>query len=503
MDERTTGPPLLSSFSPGPFPDLVRRVASLLDSQGIEGFLVGGIVRDTLLGRETEDVDIAVAGNVERTGRILAEHLGGRFVRLHEEWDIARVVIPSDEGPAYVDLNSATRGISQNLARRDFTVDAMAVPLVEVVAGSPWRGLLDPFDGLADLREGIVRPLGPQVFEDDPARLLRAVRIAVQLKFRLSEDAIVRIRSGAPLVAQVAPERIKDEFLKIMACPAAPESIRMLDSLGLLCSFLPELEVAKGVTQPREHYWDVFNHLVETTGKIEEVLAGSEGEHGVTELVPEYDGLEDHFREHVSDGHTRLTLLKVVALLHDVAKPATKTTESTGRIRFLGHHSSGAEIVERILKRLRFSGRGVALARLMVQNHLRPTQMAQKGEMPSGKAIYRYYRDVGDAAIDVLYLNMADYLAARGPNLGEDEWRDHTDLIRYILNEGLRQKTPETLPKLVDGNDIMDRFALAPGRLVGELLNLVHEAQANQDIMNKEEAYELVRTNLESGGSGA
>jgi poly(A) polymerase len=345
--------------------------------------------------------------------------------------------------------------------------------------------------------------VGPKVFKDDPARLLRAVRIAVQLNFRLSEDAVIRIRSGARLVAQVAPERVKDEFLKIMACPAAPESIRMLDGLGLLCKVIPELEEAKGVAQPREHYWDVFNHLVETTGKIEEVLAGSESEDGVTGLVPGYEGLEDHFHELVSDGHTRLTLLKVVALLHDVAKPATKTIESTGRIRFLGHHSAGAEIVEHILRRLRFSGRGVALARLMVQNHLRPTQMSQKGEMPSGKAIYRYYRDVGDAAIDVLYLNMADYLAARGPNLGEEEWRDHTSLIGYILREGLRQKTPETLPKLVDGNDIMERFALPSGRLVGRLLDIVHEAQANQDIMTKEEAYELVRTNLESGGSGA
>lgn len=247
----------------------------------------------------------------------------------------------------------------------------------------------------------------------------------------------------------------------------------------------------------------MFNHLVETTGKIEEVFGGGQGEGGIARLVPRYEGLDEHFREGVSDGHTRLTLLKFVALLHDVAKPATKTVEDSGRVRFLGHHTVGAEIVGNILKRLRFSGRAVTLARLMVQNHLRPTQMAQKGEMPSGKAIYRYYRDVGDAAIDVLYLNMADYLAARGPNLGEEEWRAHTDLIGYILREGLLQKTPETLPKLVDGNDIMVRFALAPGRLVGELLDLVHEAQANQDITNKEEAYELVRNNLESGGSGA
>ena len=503
MDRQGSTPSQLSSFNPRPFPDLVGRVAGLLDSQGIDGYLVGGTVRDALLGRETEDVDIAIAGDVERTGRALADELGGRVVRLHEEWDIARVVIPSSEGPAYVDLNSAAQGIAGDLARRDFTVDAMAIPLAGVVADSPWPGLLDPYDGLSDLRKGVVRPLGPGVFEDDPARLLRAVRITVQLKFRLSEDAIAGIRSDAHLVAQVAPERVKDEFLKTIACPGAPESIRMLDGLGLLCKVIPELEEAKEVTQPKEHFWDVFNHMVETTGKIEEVFAVSDGETGIANLVPRYEGLDEHFGERVSDGHTRLTLLKVVALLHDVAKPATKTIESTGRVRFLKHHSVGAEVVETILKRLRFSGRGVSLARLMVQNHLRPTQMAQKGEMPSGKAIYRYYRDVGDAAIDVLYLNMADYLAARGPNLGEEEWRDHTDLIGYILREGLLQKTPETLPKLVDGNDIMDRFALAPGRLVGELLDLVHEAQADQETMTKEEAYELVRTNLESGGSGA
>jgi poly(A) polymerase len=198
-----------------------------------------------------------------------------------------------------------------------------------------------------------------------------------------------------------------------------------------------------------------------------------------------------------------MTVLKLACLLHDISKPATKTVESSGRIRFLGHHTEGAEVAERILKRLRFSRRAVDLISLMVHHHLRPSQMAPKGELPSGKAVYRYYRDAAQAAIDTLYLNMADYLAARGSMLEQDDWQEHCRVVGHILSKGFEQKAPENLSKLVTGYDIMESFALGPGPKVGELLNLANEAWANGDVNTKEEALELVRANLGAGVSGA
>ena len=467
-------------------------------SRSVEAYLVGGVVRDALLGRETRDIDVAVAADARAIGLELASFLGGRFVLLDKTRGIARVVVTGDDGTSFVDLNPIHDGIAQDLRRRDFTVDAMAIPLVDAASGRSWSDPIDPHGGLSDLREGVIRAVDSSVFEADPARLIRAPRLSAQIGFGIAEDTAREIRRHARLVTTIAPERIRDEFLKLLAEPHATASLRLLDGLDLLCRVIPELADARGVTQPKEHHWDVFNHMVETAGEVERVLSGRPGADGFVESeVPGFEHRGDHFAEEVSDGHTRLTLLKLAGLLHDVAKPATRTVESSGRIRFLGHHAEGAEVAERALKRLRFSGRGVELVRLMVHYHLRPSQMAQKGEQPTGRAIYRYFRDVGDAAIDTLYLNMADYLAARGPDLGRREWSEHCQVIGHILREGLERKAPETLPRLMDGHDIMESFSLSPGPRVGSILGLVREAQASGEISTREEALEFVKANLQ------
>ena len=466
--------------------------------------MVGGAVRDALLGRATGDIDVGVVADAQSVGRQLASSLGGHFVLLDDARDIVRVVVPGGDEVYFVDLNSISDGLSEDLRRRDFTLDAMAVSLIDAAAGRPWTDLVDPSSGLSDLRLGVIRAVTPSVFAADPARLMRAPRLAAQLGFKIDPDTRRRIQRDAPLVTKTAPERIRDEMLKLLAEPRATASLRLLDGLGLLCQVLPELDGARGVTQPREHHWDVFDHLVETAGKVETLLQAQPGNNGfVAAAVPVFESISDHFAEEVSDGHTRLTLLKLAGLLHDIAKPATRTVEGSGRIRFLGHHTEGAEMAVNIMRRLRFSSRGVELVRLMVEHHLRPGQMAQAGELPTGRAIYRYYRDLGDAAIDTLYLNMADYLAARGPQLRQREWSEHCRVIAHILHEGLERKAPEALPNLINGHDIMKACSLAPGPKVGSLISLVREAQASGEVTTPEEALELVKANLKLGGAGA
>lgn len=355
-----------------------------------------------------------------------------------------------------------------------------------------------------DLRAGVIRSVAPSAFESDPARLLRGPRLAAQLRFKIDDDTERQIRGKAHLVVKVAPERVRDELMKLLAEPCATAWLRDLDGLGLLCLVIPELADAKGVTQPREHYWDVFNHLLETAGSVEKVAQGTRTADGfVVDTLPTFESMGEYFAEEVSDGHTRLTLLKLAGLLHDIGKPAARTVERSGRIRFLGHHTLGAEITQQALRRLRFSGRGVELVRLMVRHHLRPGQMSPAGEMPTGRAVYRYFRDVDGAAIDTLYLNLADYLAARGPQLRPQEWSDQCGVIGHILREGLEGKAPESLPNLVDGHAIMDAFCLSPGPKVGFLLGVVREAQAGGEIATVEEALDLVRANLDSGDGRA
>jgi len=466
--------------------------------------VVGGALRDALMARQSGDVDVAVATDVRVAGPQIAATLGGTHVALDESRGIVRVVVPVKDGTSGVDISQLDEGIEEDLRRRDFTVDAMALPMHRLGHGDPGRHLIDPLGGLSDLRARVIRAVAPGTFAADPVRLLRAPRLAAQLRFDIDATTRTQIRAGAHLVTDVAPEPTRDELLKLLAEPGATDSLRLLDELDLLCRVVPEISEARGVTQPKEHHWDVFGHLLETPGQVERVIDPQPDRGGFVETgLPGFDGKEDHFAEEVSDGHSRRTLLKLAGLLHDVSKPATRTVEESGRIRFIGHHTEGAAVAEAVLKRLRLSRRGVALVALMVRHHLRPSQMAQQGEMPSGKAIYRFFRDAGEASVDTLFLNLSDYLAARGPDLGRDEWSRHCRLVQHILREGLERKAPEVLPKLVNGHDIMDELRLDPGPRVAALLQEVTDAVANGQISTREEALELVRNKMEMRDSRA
>jgi len=219
-------------------------------------------------------------------------------------------------------------------------------------------------------------------------------------------------------------------------------------------------------------------------------------------VTPWSEEISRHFDEEVSSGSNRKLLLKIAALLHDIAKPATRTVDETGRTRFLGHSKEGAVLAAAILERLRFSGREIRLVENLIYHHLRPAQMANDG-MPTSRAIYRFFRDTEDAGIDILVLALADYLATHGPKLDIQEWKQHNLLINFILAEHSKQETKVLPVKLIDGHDLMDIFSLRPGRLLGELLAEVREAQAAEELSTREEALELVRKLLEKRQCGS
>ncbi len=504
-----------------PAPSLTERIAAFFHARGVAAYLVGGSVRDALLGRQSADMDIAAQADVASIGQALADAIGGRYLRLHQDWQIARIILPPGSNPAHIDLTAIDGDIERDLRRRDFTINAMALPLQDATYADWDDCLIDPCGGLRDLHSGIVRMTTSAALREDPLRMLRGARLAAQLGFALDDDTAAAIRRDAARLTHAAPERARDEFMKILQAPNTRKALRLLDDLGLLCALMPELAESKGVAQPKEHYYDVFNHLIESVGWVDAMFGGDihddsradidDDNHDVLGIsatdvlsqVPLIDGIREYFGGAVSDGYDRLTFLKLTALLHDVAKPATKTIEASGRIRFIGHHIEGERAARETLTRLRFANGGVEHVARMVRHHLRPTQMAQKGDLPTTRALYRYYRDAGDTAVDTLYLNIADYLAARGPELEQGDWASHCELIRRILEEGGRQKSPETLSRLVNGYDIMKEFSLAPGPAIGKLLAMAQEAQACGDVTTRSQALALVERSLERGGDGA
>ena len=294
-----------------PVEALVSGLARCLALRGVSAYLAGGSLRDAILGRPIRDVDLAVEGDSLAIARAVGEELGATYVPLDQERGIARLVFPAEEDEVrYVDFTPLRGDIVADLASRDFTIDAMAAPLL----GNHHLELVDPFGGREDLSKGLVRAVTPSAFEADGLRLLRGVRIAAELGFRLDASTLVWTRERAGYLEGVAPERQREELVRMLATDRGAWALRTLDDLTLLERILPEIAATRGVEQPKEHYWDVFDHSLETVEALDFLLA---------ERLPQetrwatfwrelwaplgwLPGGLDHFREEVSEGHPRL-----------------------------------------------------------------------------------------------------------------------------------------------------------------------------------------------------
>ena len=482
---------------------LLTKISDFLTEQDIQSYVVGGFVRDVLLRRNTADIDIAATANALEIAPKLATALGGKYVPLDRINRVGRVILvnkeePSTKGQWKLDFSTVKGTIEQDLAQRDFTIDAIAVDLSQLGKDSTDVSLIDPFNGWDDLHQGVIRTVAETAFESDAARLLRAVRLAAELGFSIDKETEALIQRQSYLIARVAGERVREELLRLLTIPQTGHLLPYLDKLGLITAMIPELAQTKGIEQPKEHFWNVFDHSLETVIAVDFLLRQGAWEHTSEEVLaatPWSAELAQHFALEVSSGSTRRLLLKLAALLHDVAKPRTKAIDVGGRMRFLGHAKEGAITTTAILERLRFSAKEVKLMETMVRYHLRPGQMSQDG-FPSHRAIYRYFRDTGEAGVDILFLSLADHLATRGPQLNMTHWQRHSQTVDYVLTQRFEQEALVVPPKLVDGHDLINIFGMSPGPKIGELLEQVREAQASGELATREEALSYIRERL-------
>jgi poly(A) polymerase/tRNA nucleotidyltransferase (CCA-adding enzyme) len=443
--------------------------------RGVEPVLVGGAVRDVLLGRcAGVDLDVAVPGGALAIGRRLADVLGTAFVPLDVERGAARVVMPGHRVDL-ADFRAPT--LDADLAARDFTVNALAVPLRALLRRGR-AAIVDPLGGLADLAARRLRPAGPGVLRDDPVRALRGVRLAVALGFRLTPAARAAIRAAAPAVTTVSPERVRDEVLAILAVPDSARALRIADTLGILSVVFPEVEAMRRTRQPAPHRFDVLEHSLRTVAACDRLLAR------LPALVPFGAELAAHVAEPLGGGIERRQVLKLAALLHDVSKPETRRTIG-GRVRFFEHDVLGAARARVIGERLRLPARVIAVLERLVRHHLRPMHLASAAAV-TPRARYRFFRDVGTETRDLLLLVLADSSAVRGESPFH-HWRGAT-LVRDLLAGWEEQRVSARAEPLLRGDDIMERFSLPPGPEVGRLLARAREAQDLGLVGTREEA---------------
>ncbi|HEX5526032.1 MAG TPA: HD domain-containing protein [Solirubrobacterales bacterium] len=445
-----------------------------------QAWIVGGAVRDAVLGREVTDLDLAVAGDPGAAARAIGREIGEHAFELSAEFGTWRVVAQSRGWQIDV---TALRGdgIEADLAARDFTIGAVAVPLAD---GEP----LDPYAGLVDLADRRLRAVGERSFGDDPLRLLRAPRLAAELELEIEPRTVSLARAAATSAADPAGERQLAELRQLLGGPDPLRGLRLLDELGVTAVVLPELEQLRGVEQGPNHHLDVFDHtlaVLEHTLEVEADLDRFAGERAgeVAALL----------EEPLADEMSRRTALRFGALFHDIGKPATRA-EHAGFVGFRGHDQVGAEIIGGICKRLRASRRLTQHLQGLALHHLRLGFMIQEMPLPA-RRIHAYLRATEPVAVDVTLLTVADRLSARGsgPIAAPEMVAAHLQLAREMIAAALDWRRDGPPQPLLRGDELASELGIEPGPELGSALAELEAAQYAGEVTDRAGALEHLR----------
>ncbi len=452
-------------------------------------FLVGGYVRDLLLGRVSRDVDFAVEDDPSQLAHRVAEFVGGNVVVLHPEERIFRVMaaLPQGDGFRILDF-SPIKGmdIEQDLSTRDFTINAigMALDALAIQHVSLPGGLVDRNGyGWRDLQAGLIRECSKQVFLEDPVRALRAFRFKHVLGFEIEESTLNHLRKYAQLIRESPGERMAAELLEMLAEPGSARIFEDMGEAGLLEPLFPGLAVLAGVEQNAYHHLDAWGHTLLTLDELDRLLAEPE-------LIS--PGMADTVRAHMDEPimgeHRRRAFLRLAALFHDVGKASTATRDDAGRIHFFDHQRLSGEEVGRVAERLRLSNRAEGYLVKTVAHHMDIGFVLSGPVTP--RAVRRLLQRLGDETIDVVLLSVADREATLGPLSTEQGRRIYAAFSDALLEE--RRRDVE-IPRLLGGVDLMREFELVPGPLIGDLLDQVRFAQLEGLLETREDALHFVR----------
>lgn len=432
-------------------------------------YLVGGFVRDHLLGRPCPDIDLVVSGEIPPLLNRWKQALGGHFITLDEGFGIYRYWV---EGLSF-DVARMQGSILEDLTRRDLTINALgAGPL-----GSAPLEILDPTGGLADLAARKIRVYKKENILDDPLRLLRIFRFAATLGFEVEPLTLEWVRECAELITRPAMERVTVELYKLLSVSASPV-LKQMDQAGLLAPLFPELEALKQIPPNQHHHLDAFAHSLESVRRLEGLIEKPDwlGEH--------QEAVLGYLQEPLTKEHARGPWLKLAGLLHDIGKGPTYRIED-GRPRFIGHDQTGAKMATEIANRMRLSGSEREFIEGGIKHHMRPGLLSNREF--SKRSIYRFFRDTGDSAIAVLLLSYADRLSAQGPVITPEDNQRHLEGLCLML-DAYYEPAGFIPPRLVDGKQLMDALGLKPGPKVGDLLEGITEAQILGLVHTPEEA---------------
>jgi poly(A) polymerase len=440
----------------------LRELARLTD----QAWLVGGAVRDELLGRPCTDFDLAVEGDARALARALGRATGASSFALSDAFGAWRVT--AADRSWQVDMTPLTgSSLEDDLANRDLTVNAIARPL----AGGE---LIDPFNGAGDLRAGRLAMVSAGAFAADPLRVMRLARIAAELEFDVDPATLGAARAAAPALTSVAGERVYAELRQIIAAPRPLEGLGLLESVGATAVVLPELVALHGVEQSVYHHLDVYGHTLETLFHAVDLQRDPAGV-----LSVPAEPLERFLALPLGDDMNHGEVLRWAALFHDIAKPQTRAVTPEGRITFFGHDAAGAKVVRGVFSRLRASEKVTAQVAAMTRHHLRLGFLVHARPL-SARDVYGYLAACEPVSADVTVLSVADRLATRGRN-GEAAIAAHLELARELWPAALefQQRRPRAPLR---GDDLAAAVGRPPGPWLADALEELSAARYAGEI---------------------
>jgi tRNA nucleotidyltransferase/poly(A) polymerase len=437
------------------------------------GYIVGGSIRDILCGRAPIDYDVAVLGDPYQFARQVAKNTNGRLVEIGKpDQMIIRVVAEKN----IIDISKLKgRSIEEDLAARDFTVNAMAYDLSS-------HQLIDHLGGQQGLAHKTIRMVSNGIFNQDPIRLLRAFRLAAVLEFDIEPHTIAAIKTHAPLIQQSAGERIREELFKMLQSAKSHPYVCQMADTGLLFAILPELRELKQCRQNRYHQFNAFEHSLRAFYHLERLLdADQRGQTG------------KGYRIKLKIAKTRAPLLKFGMLLHDIGKPATQTADRDGVLHFYGHEHQSAQMADAICKRLKCSTRDAAIIYFLVRHHTRPLFLFTAPRKPNAnpRALTRFFMNCAELIPELLMLAVADMLGKeKAQNTRTRAFIKFVDQLQADFETDFKPK--KSTPPLITGHDLIAEFGLKPSALFKKLLDRVEEERLSKKEMSREEALALV-----------
>jgi len=473
-------------------------------------YLVGGAIRNALMGMNVTDLDFTCTEGIA-TGKRVADRFGFDFYVLDHEHDTCRVIetLP-DESRAHYDF-AGFRGkdLLEDLKGRDLTINAIAYEIFS-------NTIKDPLRGVNAIREKRLSACSEHAMADDPLRVLRVIRFANALKFRIDEELMTQIQANSVFLGKVSRERVRDEIVKILSGSNPHIALQLMQRTEILCEIFPELIALKKQPQSPPHVHDVWGHTLSVVRHLRNIIdliaqefdeTGSNADvHNgmlVLKLGRFRQNLIDHFNHPGIDGRDLIGLLTLAALFHDVEKPNTITIQEDGRIRFLGHDALGSVRIRDRMIEYKFSGKETEKIATIIRYHMRFHSLISRkeaGRQISNRSIYRFFQQAELAGAELVILGLADLRGTYEHTLSPERWRTALDVAECLL-DAYFSRFSEVIdpPLLLNGFDLMNEFGMKQGQEIGKVLEYLREEQAASSIIDRETAFEIVKAYLERG----